>query len=34
MTQPGEGRRPTMDFLGLPEEAHLLIAVGMDIGDR
>ena len=34
MPQPGVARRPAMDFLGLLEEAHLLIAEGLEIGDR
>ena len=34
MTQPGLERRPAMGILGLPEEAHHLIAVGLEIGDR
>ena len=32
--QPGVAWRPAMDFLGLPEEAHLLIAETLGVRDR
>ena len=34
MALPGVALRPAIGILGLPEEAHLLIAEGLEIGDR
>ena len=34
MAGPGELPQPAMGILGLPEEAHLLIAKQLEIGDR
>ena len=33
MAQPGVLPQPAMGILGLPEEAHLLIAERLEIGD-
>ena len=34
MAHPGAAPRPAMGILGLPEEAHLLIAEGLGFRDR